>query len=97
MPTLHTVSSLFGEPVMVRSFAIALLLATVPLAPAAAVVTIAMPAIDKPLPQPVRVVRPAADQSVLGLSYGEIAAALAGLAILGVALFNGRQPPSVTA
>jgi hypothetical protein len=86
-----------GVLLMLRSYAIALLVALVSAAPATAVIAIA----ESPHPAPQAAHRPVpvpiAESGPFGLAFGEIAAALAGICVIGLALINGRQPHSVTA
>lgn len=82
---------------MVRSVAMTLALAALPLAPAMAVV-----AIDTPPTPPVTEARaaapPAREQaSDFHLAPGELVAAIAGFAVLALTLTAGRQPHSVSA
>ncbi len=85
---------------MVRRVFIGLALALAPVAPAAAVVAIAVPAGQ---PAHVATAKPGpavvsgATQPSSELGFGEIVAALAGMAVIGLARAAGRQPHSVAA
>jgi len=82
---------------MLRSLAIVAVVALMPLAPAAAVVAINAPAHAVPRPASARIPAPSVDAGLMGFTFGEVAAALAGLVVVGLALATGRQPHSVVA
>jgi hypothetical protein len=85
---------------MVRRVFIGLALAVAPVAPAAAVVAIAVPVSPPTHVVAAKTGAPAVSgprQSSSDLGIGEIAAALAGMAIIGLVRAAGRQPHSVAA
>ena len=80
---------------MIGRLPLALFLAILPLAPASAIVTINVPARAEPQLRAAPVVEQ--PQTVPEMTFGEIAAALAGLAVVAVTLLNRRQPHSISA
>lgn len=82
---------------MIRSAAMVLALAAMPLAPAMAVVTIDTPPTPAAVAAPVAA-PPAREQpNSFQVTSGELLAAVAGLAVLALTLTAGRQPHSVAA
>jgi hypothetical protein len=100
MAARHSSLVQLGSVAMVRRVFIGLALALAPAAPAAAVIAIAAPAVQ---PTHVATAKPGTPvmsvprQPSSDLGFGEIAAALAGMAIIGLVRAAGRQPHSVAA
>jgi hypothetical protein len=78
---------------MVRTLSMALLFALVPVTPALAVVAIAETVSARPVHTPAPAPAP---RNVTGLTFGEAAAALAGIAVIALAFAGSRQPHSVS-
>jgi hypothetical protein len=80
---------------MISRLSLALFFATIPVAPASAIVMIDVP----PRAEPQLRTPPASKdpEALPEIAFGEVAAALAGLFVLSATLFNRRQPHSISA